>query len=455
MRRLLELVSSVRVTIALLCAVGALLLVGQAVPQKNVLQRELYEAWRRESPSLVALLEALELTDVYRSPLAWAIWALFFLNLGLVMARRVPGTIRRTRLERGIPDPASAAFPIRRALAVGEATADEVRRWFATRGFAVQVDGARVRAVKNRHAPLATLAFHLSFFLVAAGAWASAVTRFEGTVELGEGEIFAGEVAQYAGRPSIPRFGAPPRAQFLVEAIEPEVEGHVPTRVRIHVRDERGAAHVFEINAPYRAGGASFVFKGLGVAPLLVVTDATGRERFAGFMRLDVLHGKVDAFQLLGQQFSAELFPDHELDAAGERSRSQEMRNPVLRLTVKAASGRTLSRSMRPGGTMELGPYVLTFVDWRYWVKLYVRSERGLWLMWLGFGLGAGALAWRLFLYRREYVVALAPGPDGARLGARAEYFRALFADEAEGVARALEADLGRPPATGRASGGG
>jgi cytochrome c biogenesis protein ResB len=450
-RRLLDLLASLRLTLALLVALAAFFLVGLAVPQKAILQRELYAEWQRQLPTVVATLEALGLTDIHGSPLAIALWTAFFVNLAAVMASRLPGTVRRVRIDGPVPDP--AGFPLRRTIPGGGAGLDAVHDFFRARRFAVHREGERLRAVRNRRAPLATLAFHLSFFLVAAGGVTSALTRFDGHVDLGQGETFTGALEQYDGSPRLGRFAEPPRSRFIVEGVRSEVQGGTVTDVQVHVRDERGFLRTIAVNRPYEAGGAAFVFKNLGVAPLLVVTDSDGRQRFAGFMRLNVLMGRTDAFSLLGQQFTAELFPDHVVGAEGEGTRSQEMRDPVLRLTVEARSGRKVAASLRPGEEMALGPYRLAFVDWRYWVRLYVRSERGLWAVWLGFALGLAALVCRLFLYRREYVAGASADGGWVVVAGRAEYYRALFEDELARVASDLEVHL-RAAAPGERPGG-
>lgn len=458
MKKLLDLLSSLRLTLGLLVALAAFFLLGLAVPQKALLRQEIYGEWQRESPALVAFLEALGFTDIHRSGVALVLWTAFFLNLAVVMVRRAPGIVRRTRIDGAVPDPESPGFAVRRVIRVPGVTLGTVRASFERRGFALHAEGERLRAVKNRFAPLATIAFHLSFFLVAAGGVTTALTRFEGNVDLGQGEEFTGALARYAMRPNLPRFGEPPRARFIVEAIEPEVEGNVPTGVRVRIRDERGILRTLEINHPYEAGGAAFVFKNLGVAPFLVLVDATGAERFAGFMRLNVMQGRTDTFSLIGLRFTAKLFPEHFVEGATEGTRSQQMRDPVLRLTAEAPSGREISASLRPGEAMALGPYTLAFVDWRYWVRLYVRAERGIGIIWAGFLVGAAALVWRLFLYRREYVVAVVPPGDGEGsrviVAARSEYYRALFADEAEGTISAIAEELAAAvPVDGRAGG--
>lgn len=449
MKRLLDLLGSLKLTLALLLALAGLFAVGLLVPQKAVIQKELFEQWFRQSPALVRVLDALGLTDVYASPLAAGLWALFFLNLGVVMARRVPSTLRRVRVDGEIPNPEeSPGFPFRQRLTAAPGGLEDLTRFFEARGFTVHAGDARLRAVRYRHAPVATLLFHLSFFLVAAGALASSVTRFEGKVDLGEGEEFTGELAQYAAPPSLPRFGRPPRVRFTVEKIESEVMGDVPVGVRVHLRDETLVRRTIEVNRPYEVGDASFVFVNLGVAPALVLRDAAGSARFAGLMRLNVLQGRTDHFNLLGLRFTARFFPDYVADARGARSRSEEMKDPALELTAEAPSGRSVSATLRPGETMALGPYTVEFAEWRYWARLYVRAERGLWVIWTGFAVAAVALVWRLIFFRREYVAALLPG-GGILLAGRGEYYRALFEEEARALARELEADRGAPTAAG------
>lgn len=445
MRRLVDLLGSLRLTLILLVALVGLFGLGLVVPQRPVLGQGYFEQWKARSPRLVAVLDATGITDVHRSSLAAALWGAFFVNLAFVMGRRIPGTLRRVRIDGPVPDPVEAeGFTFRARIASPAHSLDRAGAFFEGGGYALFRAAGRLRAVRHRLAPLATLAFHLSFFLVAVGGVVSAATRFEGTVDLGQGEEFTGAPGQFRSPPRLPRLGEAPRARFVVEWIEPQVVGDVPVAIRVHVRDETFRSDVLEVNHPYRSGGLSFVFKNLGIAPALVVSDPQGRELFAGLIRLNVLMGKTDRFTLLGREFSARLYPDYARDAEGETSRSQEMRDPVLRLETSSPGGEPLGASLRPGDSMAVGALTVTFVDWRYWVRLYVRGERGIGLIWFGFALGAGALAWRLFFYRREWVVAEVPG-GGLEVAARSEYYRALFADEAADVARDLERALATP----------
>ncbi len=445
MRRALDLLGSLRLTLGVLIGLVALFGAGLAIPQRAVLQGEAYAAWSQGSPRLVGLLEAMQLTDVYRSPLAIALWSLFFLNLVVVMSRRVPLTLERVRVDRPIPDPATAqGFSVRRSLAAGRGALEEAGAFFAARGFHLLSRDGALRAVRYRFAPAATLAFHLSFLFVAVGAAASLYTRFEGIVELGPGESFSGALEQYARPPVLPRVGEPPVVRFTLETVTPRQEGRVATGLRLKIRDDRFGSHDFGINDPYEVGDASVVFKRLGVAPLLIIRDAAGTEVFGGWMRLDIAAGKREPFRLLDWAWTAQFFPDYVRDAEGERTRSLEPLDPALSLTVANQFGKRIAQTLRPGESARFGPYTITFADWRYWVTLYVRAERGLGVIWSGFGLGAVALVARFILYRREYVVRPG-GVEGAEtleIAGRAEYFRALFEDEAELLLAELERSL-------------
>lgn len=445
MSRILRFLGSLRLTLGLLVAVGGLLLVGLAVPQRQLLQAaDLYEEWRSGSPNLVAVLEAAGLTDVHRSPLALALWGLFFVNLAVVIARRLPGTLERVKMPASLPRIGAPGYSPPRRLALGDgAGAEGVARALARRRWDVAEAEGRIFAVKNRRAPLASVAFHLSFFLVALGGATSYFTRFEGFVDLGEGEVFTGDLAQYAGPPSLPRFGGPPRVSFTVERIEPLMEGDTPLGVKVHLRDETLVRRVIEVNRPFASGGVNFVFRNLGVAPLLIVHDGVGRELFGGWMRLDVLGGRRAELELVGLKLEAELFPDYFREGAAEGSRSQRMRDPVLRLATDGDRGRRVAASLRPGEQMEIGPLRIAFADWRWWARLYVRAERGIGIVWSGFAVACVAAALRLLFYRRELLVEWDGAGGPARVAGRAEFYRVLFEDELDGVVRALESELG------------
>jgi len=450
MRRLLQAFGAPRVTIALMVALGTFLLAGLWIPQKSVLNRDLYLEWKGSSPQLVRALELVGLTDVHRSPIAVVIWGAFFLNLVVAVVSRAPGILRRAALSGDVPAPGALGAKHREILA--SALPDPlsaVAAFFSDRGYAVKVGDGRIRAVRHRLSAVATLAFHLSFVVMLAGGTASVLTRFDGFVHLGEGEEFRGDAGQYEGMPRVATRARWPGDRFTVERIAPRHEAGVVVDVTIVLRTPDGEARRLWINHPYDSpDGVSYVFKDLGFAPVLVLATRDGQELQAGGFRLDVLNGRIDNLVLAGLKIRTELFPDWYEEAGADRTRGPEVKNPVLRLAFVDGAGQTVSQRLPLGGAAELGQYQLHFVDWRYWVKLYVRSERGIGVLFAGFALAAIALAWRLIFFRRDYVVAVTAG--GLEIAGRADFYTALFTEEFDATVAALRVALGDGAAEAR-----
>lgn len=443
-RKVLQWLGSPSVTIAILLALAVLFLAGLWIPQKAVLQRDLYRSWEAESPMLVQWLEAAGLTDIHRSPLAKALWGAFFVNLLAGLVKRIPGIVRRVRLADAIPEPAATGWPLRRSLPAGPGDGlERARAFFAGRAYAVAGGQDRLRAVKNRVSPLATILFHASFLVLLGGALTSVATRFEGTVELAEGERFTGEPTRYATWPRLAPWSRWPAARFTVERVLPETTDGVAVGVTVRLREDSGTARQLEINRPYRAqDGTSFVFNDLGVAPILALTTLDGEELWSGGIRLR-MDGEVERFRVGAIPVRVRVYPDWvEMDGQ-DGTRSREVRNLALRIALEGAAAG--SRLLRPGESVDLGAYVLHFPDWRYWVKLYVRSERGIGVIFAGFGMATAALVWRLVFYRREYLVASRGGDSEIEVAGRSDYYRSLFADEFERVVSDLAIALRGP----------
>src|SRR6185369_5285714 len=112
--KLLKYLSSLRFTILLICLLGLIFAIGLWVPQQRLL-KTIYLEWQRNSPDLVAFLDALGLTTIYTSPITITLWLLFFLNLSLVLWQRWP--IIKTRItlsDARIADPVTAGgYPFR------------------------------------------------------------------------------------------------------------------------------------------------------------------------------------------------------------------------------------------------------------------------------------------------------------------------------------------------------
>jgi cytochrome c biogenesis protein ResB len=435
-KKIYKYLSSLRFTILLICLLGVVFAFGLWIPQKSLV-KALYFDWKANSPLLVGFLDALGLTDIYTSPITVTLWALFFLNLSLVMWQRIPLIKKRVELSpTRIADPETAAgysFHASYPLDPGM-DGNAVMAGLRSRGYALLGDGSGFYGVKNRLSPIAFALFHLSFFLIFLGGLIGIYTTFIAYVDIAEGETFIGDLERYnpSPSPSLPKLGGIPKAAFTVESITPRVVRNTPTSISIKLIDEKGRKHDVGINSPYTTDNTSFVFKHLGMAPLFVVLDPAGKEIDGAYQKLDVLMGRKDRFALAGFEFTANFYPDYALDNGKPVTRSQEFSNPVFTITVEKDGKKIGEGTMPKKGTLEFSGYRLVMRELPYWVRFYVLKEQGIFLVYAGFAIASIAVIWRLLMFRREIVGAVREEGGARRLvvAARAEYYKSLAEDE-------------------------
>lgn len=428
--------TSLRFTVLVIGLLGVVFALGLWIPQKHLLQG-LYFDWQAKYPALVALLDALQLTDIYTAPVTLSLWVFFFLNLSLVLWQRIPLISRRIAVTKAkITDPASSpGYPFRDSylLKAGGGDAELFSR-LGDNGYQVLGDAGGFYAIKNRYSPIAFALFHLSFFLILLGGVVSVYTEFIGYVDLAQGEKFEGGLASYnrSPRPALPKIGGIPRAVFTISAVAPRVVGNTPTGITVTLVDGDGRTHEVGINTPYLVDHTSFVFKHLGIAPLFVLVDPSGKDLEGAYLKLDVLQGRQDHFSLGGYLFTAHFYPDY-LPVKGVRtSKTAEFNNPVFFLRAER-DGKKVAEGVVPrNGTLAFNGYRLEMRDMPYWVRFYVIKQRGLSILYAGFALASLAVIWRLVFFRRELVGAVREGEGGRHLvvAARAEYYTCLAEEE-------------------------
>lgn len=428
--------SSLRFTILLICMLGLMFIVGLWVPQQRLL-RTIYLEWQRSSPGLVSFLDTFGLTNVYASPITITLWLLFFLNLSLVLWQRWPLVKNRIKIsDANITDPVtSGGFPFRNSYPLPPGLdGDKIIQLLRKSRYTVIGDSAGFYGVKNRLAPIAFMLFHLSFFLVLLGGLISVYTEFIGYVDLAQGEYFQGELARYNSRPSakLPEFGSIPNVSFTIRSIEPRVVRNTVTGISIKLADAGGKVHEVGINTPYNTDNSSFVFKHLGVAPLFVLMDQSGKEIHGAYFKLDVVKGRQDTFRIGDFIFTADFFTDYELKDGAHTSKSMEFANPVFVISVERDGRKFAEAAVPKNGAMTFAGYRLEMRDMPFWVRFYVVKQRGLSILYAGFALATIGVIWRLLFYKREISGAVRD-IDGERclvIAGRSEYYKSLAEDE-------------------------
>ncbi len=425
--------SSLKLTAVLLSTLGLIFLAGLWIPQKGLLKQELYEQWQEGKPGLVAVLESLQFTEIYASPLTLVVWGLFFINLTTVMVKRIGFISKRIALPGGDePLPATAGFPYQGRVKLRKADPAEFYRELEQKGFRVVTTVEGFTAVRNRYAPVATILFHLSFYLVLAGAVISIYTKFSGSANIAEGESFAGELTEYASPPLLPKIGSRPDLQFTVVKVSPEVVGNTSTSLTVKIRDAAGRSREIRINKPFKQGAVSAVVKNLGVAPLFVLSRG-GQELDGAFVKLDVLKGKTDRFTIGPYTVLARYYPDYEVVNGEPGSRSEEFRNPALHLKVLRGEQIVSEGTLQPGEGLAVGEEQLELREIPFWVGFYIIGEHGLPVLYTGFLLGVVGLCWRFGAYRRE-LVGRWQGGDCLLVAGRADFYRSLTIEEFENM---------------------
>ena len=435
-KKIIKYLSSLRFTILLISLLGLIFAIGLWVPQQRLL-KSIYLEWQKNSPSLVAFLDALGLTTIYTSPITIALWLLFFLNLSLVLWQRLPLIKSRITLsDAKIADPVTAGgYSFRKLYPLTvELDGEKIIGLLRKKRYTVLGDAAGFYGVKNRLAPIAFMLFHLSFFLILLGGLISVYTEFIGYLDLAQGESFQGELNRYneSPQPKMPAIGSPPSASFTVKSIVPHVVNNTPTGIDVLLVDSRGKTHVVDINRPYSTEHTSFVFKHLGVSPLFVLSDASGKEIGGAYIKLDVLQRKPDRFALGGFTYTATFYPDYVLEDGKRATRSMEFNNPVFSIAVEQG-GKKIAEGLVPkNGALEFAGYRLEMRDMPFWVRFYVVKQRGLSILYAGFAIATIGVIWRLLFYRREIIGAVRE-QDGERclvVAGRSEYYKSLAEDE-------------------------
>ncbi|MBK5273627.1 MAG: cytochrome c biogenesis protein ResB [Desulfuromonadales bacterium] len=434
--KLYKFLSSLRFTIWLICLLGVIFAAGLWVPQKRLL-KTIYLDWQQKSPDLVAFLDSFGLTTIYTSPITVTLWLLFFLNLSLVLWQRIPVIKSRIVLsESKIVDPESAGgYPFHSYYPLPDGlNEDKIFAALRKHGFTILGNGNMFYGVKNRLSPIAFALFHVSFFLILFGGIIGVYTEFRGYVELAQGETFQGELERYKDDPGpkLPEIGSLPDVSFTIKSIVPRVVRNTPTGISIMLVDSRGKSHEVGINVPYNTNHTSVMFKHLGVAPLFILKDSSGKEIGGAYMKLDVLKGGPDHFTLGGLLFATRFYPDYALVDGKPVTRSMEFNNQVFVISVERDGKKIAEGTVPKNGTMTFEGYRLEMQEMPFWVRFYVNKQRGLSIVYTGFALATIGVIWRLLFFRREIIGSIREkeGQLCLVVAGRSEYYKSLAEDE-------------------------
>lgn len=444
MNKVIEIFRSLRFTVFLILCLVIVFIIGLLVPQKRLIGMEQYFIWKSERPDIVSFLDSVGFTDIYTSTFTLILWVLFFLNLLGVMTKRIPLIWRRC-FRKDFP---SGIESIQRS-AVNEVietdSTMDIERIFRKNGYNFFYQGNSFWAVRNRLSPLATILFHMSFFLILLGGVTSFYTKFKAEAYVASGETFTGNYNMV----SPPKIGDIPHTVFSVMDIKPKYyDKDIPVDLRVTLSTKKGI-EVIGINKPYKEGPLSFVITNLDVSPLFIIKNIDGQEIDGAYVKLNILSGKEDFFEMAGYRFrvifytnysasfSNSMSPDDPVNIpqalkqspVSERPRQQkEIVEPAVHLDVIKGGRLINSGIIKLGQSIKFDGHELSFSDFTYWLKFYVVKEYGLEIVYAGFFIAIIALIIRFAFYRRDIKGMVLNGK--LHIGGRSEFYSSLFEEE-------------------------
>lgn len=404
MRRLLDLLSSLRLAIGLLLALALASAVGTLVPQNA--PPEQYH--RLYGPGLRKLIFALGLQDVYAS---WWFVLLMALLGGSVLCcslRRLPATWRAVR--RAPRGPGS--LPLRREARVSASPQEAARRLrealgpprWEGEGWLAWQWGAMRR--------LSPHLVHLSFLVILAGAAVTALCGFKGELYLRPGQVASAVRSNRGLRP----LGFSLRCEgFRMERYPDGTPKDYRTRVSVLEGGRVVRRAVIRVNHPLRHRGITFYQASYDVQRVAHL------ELFRGGRRVRSLRVPVGQGVRVGRMGVMVLEYRPDLMGLGEAVRLAVTEEGRLRDDFWVLRRYPLFDARHRAEAPV--HFVLRGVERSYVTGLSVSRDPGVWLVYVGCALIMVGLLGVLMVAHRRACAQLIPQPEGCRavLGATDE----------------------------------
>ncbi|MET9886346.1 cytochrome c biogenesis protein ResB [Streptomyces sp. NPDC006430] len=462
--------TSMRVALILLFLLSLGSIPGSLVPQTQVDAMKVAQ-WKRDHSFWVPVAEKLQLFDVYSSVWFSAIYLLLFVSLiGCIVPRswqfvgqltgRPPGAPKR--LDR-LP-----AYTTWRTDRSPEEVLGHAKTLLGGRRFRTEAGATSVAAEKGYLREAGNLAFHIALIvLLVAFAWGQ-LFKSEGGKLVLRGTGFSNTLTQYDDFKSGSYFSSEdlPPFSFTLDRFDATYEASGPQKgtprdFTAHVTLREGAdgapqEREIQVNKPLEVDGAKVYLLGHGYAPVVSVTDPTGKVIYkdavpmlpfdanlssSGAVKVpDGYRDKDGNKEQLG--FNAMFVPTFAGQGKGTMlSQFPALNFPVLALSAyhgslgvdsglpqnvyqlntskmkefKDADGQLFKKRLLPGETMELpnGAGTVKFEGIERWATFSITQQPGSGLALAGAIAAIGGLAASLFIQRRRIWVRAVAGEDG------------------------------------------
>ncbi|MEW2582779.1 cytochrome c biogenesis protein ResB [Streptomyces virginiae] len=462
--------TSMRVALILLFLLSLGAIPGSLVPQTNVDALKVAQ-WKKDHPSFVGVADALQLFDVYSSVWFSAIYLLLFISLiGCIIPRawqfvgqlrgRPPGAPKR--LDR-LP-----AHTTWRTAKTPEEVLALAKTLLGGRRFRTEAGTDHVAAEKGYLREAGNLIFHVALIvMLVAFAWGQYFKSEGGKLVL-RGSGFSNTLTQFDDFKPGTLFHPDdlPPFSFTLDRFDATYEMSGPQRgtprdFKAYVTFRDGAhgapqKREIQVNKPLEVDGSKIYLLGHGYAPIISVTDPTGKVIYKdavpvlpqdgnltstgaikvtdgykdkdgkseqlGFNAVFVPTFAGEGMGTMFSQFPAPLNPQLMLNAFhGSLGVDSGLPQNVYRLDTtklvpfKDESGQQFKQKLAPGDTMTLpnGAGTVKFEGIERWATFSVTHQPGSGLALGGAIAAIAGLAGSLFIQRRRIWVRAVTGEDG------------------------------------------
>ncbi|MEU6864997.1 cytochrome c biogenesis protein ResB [Streptomyces sp. NPDC046876] len=462
--------TSMRVALILLFLLSLGSIPGSLIPQTQVDAMKVAQ-WKKDHSFWVPVAEKLQLFDVYSSVWFSAIYLLLFVSLiGCIVPRtwqfvgqltgRPPGAPRR--LDR------MPAYTTWRTAAAPDEVLAHAKTLLGGRRFRTEAGRGSVAAEKGYLREAGNLVFHISLIvLLVAFAWGQLLKSEGGKLVL-RGKGFANTLTQYDDFKSGSFFSSEdlPPFSFTLDKFDATFERTGPQKgtprdFKAYVTFREGAdgapqKREIQVNKPLEVDGAKVYLLGHGYAPVISVTDPTGKVIYKDAVPMLPFDGNlsssgavkvtdgyrdkdgnkeqlgfnamfVPTFAGAGQGTMLSQFPDTDFPVLalsayhGSLGVDSGLPQNVYQLNTskmkefKDADGQLFKKRLLPGETMELpdGAGTVKFEGIERWATFSITQQPGSGLALAGALAAIGGLAASLFIQRRRVWVRAVAGEDG------------------------------------------
>jgi len=419
-----------RYAVTLIILIIISLVLATVIPQQGRLSGAEWFQLRSNHPLLYKIIRLTGLDHVYTTWWFLTIIALFSLNITLNLRER--SLVSWKQYEDALNP--SLHLPLRQVIP-GHGDFKELEALLKRHRYRVKCWSDALVGVKARIGYFWVPLFHGGILVVLSGVLISGLFRFSGTVELSEGQEFFGRDEEFINR-NYGLTGYRPDMDFSLKLMRFQVEywqGGQPKLYRslISVRpaDREAFTRDVEMNKPLRYKGYSlYQSKYFGYSAVFGLSKNGSGIEDTGFVNLPYREDYKDT--ILRQNF---VIPLLGYPAFFEYKPSSDS------LSIKIMDSRRViyNGNITRGEKIDLGDYIIHFYGIVQWTGLYISSDPGIGVVYIGFTIIVLSVFGMVYLYPRRLFVILKD--NSIEITADAGRRKEEFKDEFEEILKKIK----------------